>query len=71
MSNCSRKTCSIGGTQYMGAHMANTNKKALIDIPKGIQEFALDCVIVLCNQLRMGWLWLDICEANDEIMSKL
>jgi hypothetical protein len=38
----------------MGAHMANTNKKALIDIPKGMPEFALDCVIVSRNQLRDG-----------------
>jgi hypothetical protein len=48
----------------MGAHMASTSKKALIDIPKGIPEFGLDCVIVLCNQLRRGYLWLDICGPN-------
>ena len=48
----------------MGAHAANTNKKALIDIPKGIPEFGLDCVIVLRDQLRMGYLWLDICGPN-------
>ncbi len=48
----------------MGAHIANTNKKALIDIPKGIPEFGLDCVIVLRDQLRMGYLWLDICGPN-------
>ncbi|MFC1957071.1 hypothetical protein ACFLVY_02110 [Chloroflexota bacterium] len=51
--------------------MANTNKKALIDIPRGIPEFGLDCVIVLCNQLMTGWLWPDICGPNAEIMSKL
>lgn len=48
----------------MGAHAANTNKKALIDIPKGIPEFGSDCVIVLRDQLRMGYLWLDICGPN-------
>lgn len=44
----------------MGDHIANTNRKALIDILKGIPDFALYCVIGLHNGLT-GQIdtWLD------------